>query len=65
VELVDTEYTYKHSDELVRDLDLLKSELMSFGARSLAGYDVQKVVRHLMFSAFTWHASMSGRTAVL
>jgi phosphoenolpyruvate carboxylase len=47
VELVDTEYTYKHSDELVRDLDLLKSELMSFGARSLAGYDVQKVVRHL------------------
>ncbi len=47
VELVDTQYTYKHSDELIRDLDLLKSALMSFGAWSLARYDVQKVVRHL------------------
>jgi len=47
VELVDTEYTYRHSDELVRDLELLKSTLMSFGAWSLATYDVQKVVRHL------------------
>jgi phosphoenolpyruvate carboxylase len=52
VELVDTEYTYKHSDELVRDLNLLKSALIHFGAWSLAQYDVQKVVRHLDIFGF-------------
>ncbi len=52
VELVDKEYSYKHSDELVRDLDLLKLTLMKFGAWSLAQYDVQKVVRHLDIFGF-------------
>jgi len=52
VELVDTDYTYKHSDELVRDLELLKSTLIQFGAWSLAQYDVQKVVRHLDIFGF-------------
>jgi phosphoenolpyruvate carboxylase len=52
VELVDTESSYKHSDELVRDLELLKSALMHFGAWSLAQYDVQKVVRHLDIFGF-------------
>ena len=52
VELVDTEYTYQHSDELVRDLNLLKSALHHHGAWSLAEYDVQKVVRHLDIFGF-------------
>jgi len=52
VELVDSEYTYKHSDELVKDLNLLKSALIHFGAWSLAQYDVQKVVRHLDIFGF-------------
>ncbi len=52
VELVDKEYTYKHSDELVRDLNLLKSALIQFGAWSLARYDVQKVIRHLDIFGF-------------
>ena len=52
VELVDTESSYRHSDELVRDLDLLKSALIHFGAWSLARYDVQKVVRHLDIFGF-------------
>lgn len=52
VELVDTEYTYKHSDELVRDLNLLKTALIQYGAWSLARYDVQKVVRHLDIFGF-------------
>ena len=52
VELVDTEYTYKHSDELVRDLELLKATLEKYGAWSLAHYDVQKVVRHLDIFGF-------------
>jgi phosphoenolpyruvate carboxylase len=52
VELVDTESSYRHSDELVRDLDLLKSALIHYGAWSLARYDVQKVMRHLNIFGF-------------
>jgi len=52
VELVDMPYSYKHSDELVQDLELLKSSLNQYGASSLAQYDVQKVVRHLDIFGF-------------
>jgi len=52
VELVDRHYSYKHSDELIQDLELLKSTLNAYGATSLAQYDVQKVVRHLNIFGF-------------
>ena len=52
VDLVDKPYSYRHSDELVRDLNLLKSTLISFGAGFLAHDDVQKVIRHLEIFGF-------------
>ena len=52
VDLVDEPYSYRHSDELVSDLNLLKSTLVSFGASSLAHYDIQKVIRHLEIFGF-------------
>ncbi len=52
VDLVDAEYSYSHSDELISDLELLKSALIDYGAWSLAKYDVQKVVRHLDIFGF-------------
>jgi phosphoenolpyruvate carboxylase len=52
VDLVDTQSSYQHSDELVKDLEMLKSALIDYGAWSLAQYDVQKVVRHLDIFGF-------------
>jgi len=52
VDLVDKSFSYRHSDELVRDLNLLKSTLISFGAGALAHDDVQKVIRHLEIFGF-------------
>ncbi|MDF1575567.1 MAG: phosphoenolpyruvate carboxylase [Bacteroidales bacterium] len=52
VDLADRPFSYHHSDELVRDLNLLKSALLSFGAGFLAQDDVQQVVRHLEIFGF-------------
>ena len=52
VELIDKPYSYHHSDELVKDLNLLKSALVRFGAGSLAYDVVQKVIRHLEIFGF-------------
>jgi phosphoenolpyruvate carboxylase len=52
VDLVDKPFSYSHSDELVSDLNLLKSTLVGYGAGSLAYYDIQKVVRHLEIFGF-------------
>ena len=52
VNLVDKVFSYRQSDELVRDLELLKSTLFSFGAGSLAHDEVQKVIRHLEVFGF-------------
>ncbi len=52
VALVDKPYSYRHSDELVRDLNLLKSTLITYGAGFIAHDDVQKVVRHLEIFGF-------------
>jgi phosphoenolpyruvate carboxylase len=52
VELIDKPYSYRHSDELVSDLNLLKSALVRFGAGSLAHDVVQKVIRHLEIFGF-------------
>ena len=52
VELIDKPYSYHHSDELVNDLNLLKSALVRFGAGSLANDVVQKVIRHLGIFGF-------------
>lgn len=51
-DIYDTELTYKSSFALVKDLKLLKSALMEFGAGSLAKYDVQQVLRHLKVFGF-------------
>jgi phosphoenolpyruvate carboxylase len=52
VNLVDKAFSYRQSDELVRDLKLMKSNLESYGAASLAHDDVQKVIRHLEIFGF-------------
>jgi phosphoenolpyruvate carboxylase len=52
IELDDTPVSYKNSVELEADLMLLKNALAEFGARSLAVYDVQKVLRHLRIFGF-------------
>ncbi len=50
--LRDTALSYRSSGELKDDLNLLKKSLIAYGARSLAGYDVQKVLRHLDIFGF-------------
>ena len=50
--LRDNEISYRSSGELTDDLNLLKKALVEYGARSLAGYDVQKVLRHLDIFGF-------------
>ncbi len=50
--LRDSEHSYRSSGELTDDLNLLKKALIEFGAWSLAGYDVQKVLRHLDIFGF-------------
>ncbi len=52
IELHDTPVTYKNSDEAEADLLLLKKALTDYGARTLALYDVQKVLRHLKVFGF-------------
>jgi phosphoenolpyruvate carboxylase len=52
VELVDKPFSYRQSDELVRDLNLMKSNLERYGAGSLAQDDVQKLIRHLEIFGF-------------
>jgi phosphoenolpyruvate carboxylase len=52
VELIDKPYSYSQSDELLSDLNLLKSTLIRFGAGSLAHDVVQKVIRHLEIFGF-------------
>ena len=52
VDLVDKSFSYRQSEELVRDLSLMKSNLESFGAGSLAHDDVQKLIRHLEIFGF-------------
>ncbi len=51
-ELKDSEISYKNSEELEKDLRILKDALATTGARSLAEYDVQKVIRHLRVFGF-------------
>jgi len=50
--LRDNEISYRSSGELTDDLNLLKKALVEYGAWSLAGYDVQKVLRHLDIFGF-------------
>jgi len=52
VELIDKPYSYSQSDELLSDLNLLKSTLIRFGAGSLAHDVVQKLIRHLEIFGF-------------
>jgi phosphoenolpyruvate carboxylase len=52
VDLVDKAFSYHHSDELVSDLNLLKSTLNLYGAGILAQNVVQKVIRHLEIFGF-------------
>lgn len=52
VDLIDKPYSYRHSDELVSDLNLLKSALIHYGAGFLAQDVVQKVTRHLEIFGF-------------
>ncbi|RIH64646.1 phosphoenolpyruvate carboxylase [Mariniphaga sediminis] len=52
IELQDTPVSYKNSGELIEDLLFLKDALKEYGARSLAVYDVQKVLRHLKVFGF-------------
>ncbi len=50
--MVDKAFSYRQSDELVKDLELLKSTLVRFGAGSLAHDEVQQVIRHLKVFGF-------------
>lgn len=50
--LKDAPWSYRSSGELVDDLQLLQRALAAFGARSMASYDVQKVLRHLEIFGF-------------
>jgi phosphoenolpyruvate carboxylase len=52
VDLIDNPYSYRHSDELVSDLNLLKAALMQFGAGFLARDVARKVTRHLEIFGF-------------
>ena len=52
VDLIDKPYSYRHSDELVSDLNLLKSALHHYGAGFLARDVVRKVTRHLEIFGF-------------
>ena len=52
LELHDAEHSYRNSEELDRDLRLLKDALTHTGALALAQYDVQKVLRHLKVFGF-------------
>jgi len=52
IDLMDGEFKYRNSDELVDDLHLLKEALIHFGAVSLARNDVQKIIRHLKVFGF-------------
>lgn len=52
LELNDTSSSYRSSGELANDLVLLKEALVQFGAWSIAGFDVQKVLRHLDIFGF-------------
>jgi phosphoenolpyruvate carboxylase len=52
VDLIDNPYSYRHSDELVSDLNLLKSALIQFGAAFLARDVARKVIRHLEIFGF-------------
>jgi len=52
VDLKDTPVSYLSSSELTADLLLLKEALEQYGARSLATYDVQRVLRHLNVFGF-------------
>jgi phosphoenolpyruvate carboxylase len=52
VDLIDNPYSYRHSDELVSDLNLLKAALIQFGAGMLARDVARKVTRHLEIFGF-------------
>lgn len=52
LELNDTTHSYSTSGLLADDLQLLKAALQHYGAWSIAGYDVQKVLRHLDIFGF-------------
>jgi phosphoenolpyruvate carboxylase len=52
IRLREGEWSYRSSGELVSDLEILKDALAEFGARSVAAYDVQKVLRHLDIFGF-------------
>jgi phosphoenolpyruvate carboxylase len=52
IDLKDAECSYRSSNELADDLKILKEALTRYGARSLADYDVQLVLRHLDIFGF-------------
>ncbi len=52
IELKDKPGSYNNSSALTADLGILKEALENFGARSLAMYDVQRVLRHLEVFGF-------------
>ncbi len=52
ISLRDASFSYRSSGELSDDLKLLKRALVQYGAWSIAGYDVQKVLRHLDIFGF-------------
>ncbi|MDW7691972.1 phosphoenolpyruvate carboxylase [Flammeovirgaceae bacterium SG7u.111] len=45
VELIEDETTYKYSEELLNDLNILQSSLFKYGATTLGNTDVNEVIR--------------------
>lgn len=51
-ELQDSECSYVTSLELVADIRILQNSLYAYGAKRVANYDVQRVLRHLQIFGF-------------
>ena len=54
-EFTEKKYSYRHSEQLIEDLILLKKSLQKFGAVSLANEDVNSVIR--LVDVFGFHLS--------
>jgi len=52
LELNDSVNSYRSSEELNRDLTILENALQLFGAKSVAQFDLQKVIRHIQVFGF-------------
>lgn len=52
IDLHDEPFSYRHSGELAADLRTLSSALEQFGAGTLAGHDIRRLLRHLRHFGF-------------